>query len=240
MHWYISRGCDQTSQFIGEEWWHYTASIDTATTDWPVIAQQYNLHLKAAALSFQTWALRYHGLVGIILGSKDKNRITASSIVVDYSFSKLMNDEKMKLVNESHNLFICGIAMFGHLTDDSQVRDQLLSDIVASGQQYATCLLAPYLNYFIVFFEYICKYIYIYTCKLTYIYIYNIYVCISQYIYSVFHWKYDRQWHIDMRKTTTIYTHIELIILPIMFLETGKTNNGGVYCTSSMRRMVAF
>jgi len=103
--------------------------------------------LKAAAVSFQTWALRYYGLVGIILGSKDKNRITASSIIVDYSFNKLMNDEKIKLVNESHNLFICGIAMSGHLTDDSQVRDQFLNDIVASGQQYATCLLAPYLNY---------------------------------------------------------------------------------------------
>ena len=68
---------------------------------------------KAAVLSFQTWAIRAPGIVGLMMGNKTPKRKNALSIVVGRDFEELMGSSAIKTFCAQETVFPLGIVMQG-------------------------------------------------------------------------------------------------------------------------------
>ena len=87
--------------------------------------------LKAAILSYQTWAMRYDGLKGVLLGSVDKRgRTHVSSVTVDYNVKTMVMDWRLKSLNTSDKIVIVGVALSGDVVESTPELQALLEDII--------------------------------------------------------------------------------------------------------------
>lgn len=95
---------------------------------------------RAALVSFQTWAIRSPGSIGLLVGHQDKNRDACHSVVVFNSTNELLHDQKVKRLYESHGFRFYGIALIGRLetTEDNVLGHSGLSDLKKLGCEDAT------------------------------------------------------------------------------------------------------
>ena len=122
---------------------------------------------KAALLSFQTWAVRTPGIVGVLIGQVVKNRIACHSVVVSTTIEELINAQKVKAVCESNSMNIYGVVLAGQFGDTENAalgRSYLAALKDASHVDASNCVFAAWLALGI----YNSIYIYVCVCGVIY------------------------------------------------------------------------
>ncbi|CAK9007623.1 unnamed protein product, partial [Durusdinium trenchii] len=68
---------------------------------------------KAAIMSFQTWAIRAPGIVGLMLGNKTPKRKNGLIIVVARGYDELIGSSAISTLCTQEAMFPCGVVMQG-------------------------------------------------------------------------------------------------------------------------------
>lgn len=100
--------------------------------------------LKACLCSFHSWALRYDGIVGLLIGHTVGKRLCSSSTLAGFSFQEMMSDCKLKQLLEDKNFKVVGLAFRGSPDHegDKQKAHEWMSAILSVGQLSAACVYA--------------------------------------------------------------------------------------------------
>lgn len=103
---------------------------------------------KAAIMSFQTWAIRAPGIVGLMLGNKTPKRKNGLIIVVARGYDELIGSSAISTLCTQEAMFPCGVVMQGEESkeDDRTTAAALTSRLLeGGGLDSALCVLATWL-----------------------------------------------------------------------------------------------